>query len=458
MRILRQSIDKLRRGPLLFPRPTNSIGGGRTRAGRHFSTSDTDSKTPHQHFDFRVSRLGLAPKWIQPSLKTITQLPEVQVAVEALAGTTKPTSMTKTVEDDLERATQVLESMQRGGPEHLAVVTLRAELQQRMGHHAKAHMFVCQLETLWSEQKRTSMATTTVELALAKAKTLWYTGDFQSAETCCEELLDMDHVQELPLHYASALTGYGLSKIGQCATLDDAFVVRDPCRMALKQLEQYRSQLGVAYIAAHLNLGVAEAVYGDVVAKERGLDVPMDRALKTWTQGMTALEGRSPRTATEQAIIAALQVRFEANLAWGVLKIDDDMDDIVPEASEHAANAISVLDGIQTVDNNEKEYLRRVLTILATCYHKAGKAVTAEGLLQSATTLPSIGCTLTKLDEKSAFQSYSDLCKDWDKRQSDADRYASKANEIDTTLPESWQGKSSIVSSLWFWTPDEFVY
>ena len=39
------------------------------------------------------------------------------------------------------------------------------------------------------------------------------------------------------------------------------------------------------------------------------------------------------------------------------LQVDDGMDDIIPEASEHAGNAISVLDKITSVENNEKEYL-----------------------------------------------------------------------------------------------------
>lgn len=452
---IRQSIHKLGRRPVqLFSRPVAAVRSDRLFSNDASNDQNSNSSSQH-HFDFRTSRLGLAPKWIQPSLETITQLPEVQVAMEALAGTTKPSSST---EGDLDRATQVLESMQRAGNEHMAVVALRAELQQRMGNHNEAHKSVCQLESLWSEEKRSSTATTAIEMSLIKAKALWYKGDLEAAEECCEELLDQDHIQDLPLHYASALTGYGLSKIGRCDSLDDAFVVRDPCRMALKQLEQNSQQSGVALIAAHLNLGVAEAVYGSVVGKERDLDVPMDRALKTWTQGMTVLEGRSPRSSTEKAATDALQVRLEANLAWGILKIDDDMDDIVPEATEHAGNAINVLDSITTIDNNDKEYLRRILTILSVCFHKAGKAVTAEGLLQSATSMPSIGCTLTKLDERSAFESYSDLCNNWDKRQSDADRYAAKAKELDSSLPNDWQGKDSIVSSLWFWTPDELAY
>lgn len=453
--LLKQSIPHsfLRRGTLLYGRPQSFAA---TVGRRTFSNGTTNSQ--QNHFDFRVSRLGLVPKFMPPAvLETIVQLPEVQVAVEALAGSTATSNTT--LMDDLERATQVLESMQRGGKEHLAVVALKAELLQRRGCHDQAHATLGQLLALWKEQKHSSMAETAVELALVQAKLLWYMGDFEQAEACCEALLEEDHVQEMPIHYASALTGYGLSKIGLCQTLDDAFVVRDPCRMALKQLEQ--QQQTAPLIAAHLNLGVAEVVYGNVVATERDLDVPIDPALKTWTQGMTVVERRSSRSlsgAVDQAIMAALQVRLEANLAWGVLKIDDGMDDIVPEASEHAGNAISILDSITNVENNDKEFLRRVLTILATCYHKAGKAVTAEGLLQSATSLPSIGCILTKLDEISALQSYSDLSKDWDKRQSDMESYASKAGELGKALPESWQGKSSVLSSLWFWTPDEFVY
>ena len=444
--LLRQSTHKLHRCK-------GCIG-----ATRHSSQESSTTSTTTTAFDFRVSRLGLIPKFVQPSLDTITQLPEVQNVVNILAGNAK--SVATTTQSDLERATQVLESIQEAGDEHVAVVALRAELLQRQGQHDRALQALTELKTLFPQKTRSNMQTRTVDLQLATAKTMWYAGQFQTVEECCEELLEDDHIQEMPLHYASALTGYGLAKMGNCNTLDDAFVVRDPCRMALKHLEQQQQQHrhSLALVASHLNLGVAEVMYGNVVGMERGLNVPMDPALRTWTQGMTLLEGLPSRSSTTERIVSALEARIEANLAWGILKVDDDEDDIIPEASEHAGKAVKVLDKIVDVDNNDKEYLRRVLTILASCYHKAGKAVTAEGLLQSATSLPRIGCTLTKLDVQSALQGYSNLCQDWDKREGDANKFAAKAAELEATLPEAWQGKASIMSSLWFWTPDEFSY
>lgn len=426
------------------------------------SSSSKNINDPNQDapsFDFRVSRLGLAPKWITPYMEMLLQLPEIQHAADALAGKGKVSSM---LDSELERASQVMEGMQRGGNEHLAVLALRAELQQRLGNHQAVYKIMCQIESFWSEriekEPRQEYSPASIEFTLAKAKCLWYLGEFDEAFECCDDLLETDELQELPLHYASALTGSGLAKLLTCETLDDAFTVRDPFRMAVKCLEMYSNQLGPALIAANLNLGVAEIIYGNVVREKRDVEVPIDPALKTWTTAITLLERRSSKP-SEQSMISALDVRLQANMAWGIIKIDDDMDDIVPRALEFAGKALKASDGIETIDNNDKEYFRRVLTIVAKAYHKAGKAVTAEGLLQSATTLPSIGCTLTKLDESSAFRAYSGLCKDWEKRQRDAERLETQAKEIESQkLPANWQGKNEIHSSLWFWTPSEFFY
>jgi len=388
-------------------------------------------------------------------LHSILQLPEVLVAVGVLSGKAKASA---TTDSDLDRATQILESIQRGGNEHLASLAIRAELQQRTGKHGGAFKTLSKLQSLVSLEEDTQNQASTFSLSMAIAKTLWYMGNVCEAEKVCVQLLDIDHVQDLPLQYASALTGYGLSKLVQCDSLDDAFTVRDPLRMAVKYLERFPGQYGLPLIAAKLNLGVAEVLFGNVVSENRDLKVPIDPALKTWTQAMTVLDGRSPSTPSEKAIVAALQVRLEGNLAWGVLKINDDMEDIVPLASGYAGNALRVLDEITEIENGEKEFLRRILTVVGTCYHKGGKAVTAEGLLKSAISLPSIGCTLTKLDEKSAYSSLCDLYKEWDKREGDADNFDSKARQLELTLPDQWQGKKEILSSLWFWTPEEFSY
>lgn len=421
------------------------------------SSSRHDSDPGQMKSEFRVSRLGLGPKWIAPYITMLLELPEVQHAADCLAGKIKPSSM---VDSELERASQIMEGTQRGGNEHLAILALHAELQQRLGNHSRANRILCQLKELWMERMGPQLENSpaSIELSLARAKCLWYMGDFDQSYEFCNDILDSDEIQEYPIHYASALSGSGLSKLLTCHSLADAYRIRDPFRMAVKALEMYQSQLGTALTAANLNLGIAEVMYGSIVERERQVEVPMDPALKTWTRGISLLESRT-LTRTEKALLSALDSRLQSNMAWGVLRINDEMDDIVPRALEFAGNALKASDKIEEIQNEDKEYFRRVLTILATTYHKAGKAVTAEGLLQTATSLPRIGCTLTKLDERSALQSYSNLCRDWDKRQGDAKRLESRAKKLEEEeLPKTWQGKDDICSSLWFWTPSEFFY
>jgi hypothetical protein len=108
---------------------------------------------------------------------------------------------------------------------------------------------------------------------------------------------------------------------------------------------------------------------------------------------------------------------------------------------------------------------------VATCYHRAGQAVTAEGLFQSAISSfdssssslqqkqqhVTIANPLAKLEKIGALQAYANLLRDWERREGDAKKYESQAAEINESLPSGWQGKSGIHSSLWFWTPGTFL-
>ena len=93
---------------------------------------------------------------------------------------------------------------------------------------------------------------------------------------------------------------------------------------------------------------------------------------------------------------------------------------------------------------------------MALCYHQTSQAVTAEGLLQSAVDGPSIS-PLEKIDLREAYSAYAALLHDWDRRERDAAQLEQQAADTDAQLPVSWQGKSSIHSTLWFWTPSLFI-
>ena len=215
--------------------------------------------------------------------------------------------------------------------------------------------------------------------------------------------------------------------------------------MVIKQLERTDAS-STALAAAHLNMGIAEAVYAETVSKHNNIDVPLDGAMRSWKQGLTTLKKGSHVS----PIRTILQARLQTNMAWGMLQMTRERDHI-QRASEFANEALPLYDKLKRETMN-KEGLGRTLSLLATCYHKSDSAVTAQGLFQSAVDQLA-NSPLQKLERRDAFIRYADLCRDWEKRDRDADKFQQQADDLDASLPDGWKGKSAIHGSLWFWTP-----
>jgi hypothetical protein len=164
-----------------------------------------------------------------------------------------------------------------------------------------------------------------------------------------------------------------------------------------------------------------------------------------------------------------LEAHLNTNMAWGLLQMTHEYDH-VKRASEYAAAALAIYDKkFSGEDEHAKEGLPRTLAILASCYHQMDNAVTAEGLFRTAISLPTSTNTSSNhnqnqsyppalIERRDVLLRYSKLCRDWEKRETDADRYSVLADEFESALPEKWRNKSSILSSVWFWTPSIFQY
>jgi hypothetical protein len=215
--------------------------------------------------------------------------------------------------------------------------------------------------------------------------------------------------------------------------------------MVVKFLEDHPSAVQASTVA-QLNMGVAEAVYAEVVGAARDVEVPLDGAMRAWKQGLT-LQKRPIKKPGNPAVQAALEARLNSNLAWGLLQMGTRERDHVKRASVFAGEALG---------HAETEGLTRTLTLVATCYHQSNQAVTAEGLYQSALGAAAVS-PLEKLELRDAASSYSKLLSDWDRRERDTEMNKQRATDIDESLPGPWQGKSGIHGSLWFWTPNLFL-
>jgi hypothetical protein len=202
-----------------------------------------------------------------------------------------------------------------------------------------------------------------------------------------------------------------------------------------------------AQALSYLNFGVAEAVYADVVSREQNVDFPLDNAMRAWKQGLTALK-RLPRNELSQRI----EARLLSNMAWGLLKMKHN--DHVQDASTFAGDSLKVYDEM----DHEKQGLGRALALVASCLHKSGSAVTAEGLFLSAISEDDTmnSSTLQKVQLRDSYRALVDLYRDWEKRDGDAKHYDDKASVLSASLPPAWQGKIGIHSTLCFWTPEVF--
>jgi hypothetical protein len=304
------------------------------------------------------------------------------------------------------------------------------------------------------------------DLLLATAKVHWMNGNFKKSQEICESILSTynDLEETFPttnLHMAAAMTGKALSQLADMKSLDDAYSVRDYFRVAVKFLERHpptENSLPRATVLS--NCGAAEAIYNIFLEETNDVSVPMDSALRMWFQALqkSSIVVDAQGSNTNLQILAAskfLQASIQANLAWGVLNYEQDRSDRLSKASDYAKKALSVYD---TENVLGKEGIPRVLSVLASCYHQADSAVTAEGLFQSAIDRKGLLVgTSALLQLQDAYLQYAELCRRWEKREGDARNLVEEAKAVEQCLPTNWQGKSGLHGSLWFWTPGEML-
>jgi hypothetical protein len=420
--------------------------------------------------------------------ESIRQLPELETAILNLK-LEQPLSSSSNIESSiqaLERAVQIFGSYRSGSMEHVACFALLAEFQNRNNAYTECSTTLNELLRAYNDT-HSAILNDVVQLGLAKLH--WFHGHHELAKEICDSLVDRNRPIE-----AAARTGQAVSRLSLVSSLDDVFSVRDPFRMTIKRLEHTAHPASTVLAAAYLNMGVAEAVWAETVSKHNEVDAPLDAAMRNWKQGLTTLKkGNSKnsisgatlssssghRTGESSSLRSILQARLLANMAWGMLQKTNELD-YVSRAVEFASESLAIYDALgassttapvdATADKGElsvvvveKEGLGRTLSVLGTCYHLDGNAVTAQGLLQSAldkvpmrfssSTITTTASVLQCIEQRDTYLRYANLCQDWDQREGDAKQMHQKANDIDSfLLPDGWSDKSPIHGSLWFWT------
>lgn len=384
-------------------------------------------------------------------LHSIRQLPEIETAIQSFV-------ISETVQTSLERSCDIFSSFNEGGIEHKAALALLAECYVYRNDPVSCINTIHKLQEYMNKQQSdpTSAATKTIPIptlklqrlavSIAQAKAYWLAGSFQSTLDVCEHLYPSttnefmtattNNEQEI-----CARTGHGLARLLQSTTLDDVYTVKDPFRMTIKALEHRAKSnkvINIALAAAYMNMGIAEVIYAETVAKAHSLqlhhDVPLDNAMKQWKMGLTILKQHSKsilkNTSTSKnsqqlkTIIQLLEAKMNTNMAWGLLQMTkhDGVSNIykntsderlLEDAFDYAGKAAAIYASFSagtttqssTLNENDvtnvansstssntnsgadrinKKGLNFTLTVIAECYEKSGNAVVAEGLLQSA--------------------------------------------------------------------------
>lgn len=374
---------------------------------RRFST-DSSFRSPLAS----SSSLGLFDSHVSPHIESLSALPEINAA-----DMSDPTPASI---EGLKRAVQIFEGI--GGPLHTAVLVLLADAYQQTGQY--------ELSTQILKKLINDDSTSPTRTRLALSKVLCFQGDFDGALQISTELLGSPDVMSSPIARGLALCSQGTTRLLQLSSASSYQKSQDIVEVigvAAKSLEPHAA-------AAYNNKGIAQFV-SEIIFLDR---VRVDPAMTTFHKAL------------EMTDDALLEGRIYNNMATTLLLDDDDDEHLLKLASEYSRNAIRIYESATTLSESEKRSgLARALALAANCYVRADSAVTAEGLFQTAIETTGVD-PLTKITQREAFASYSDLCSKWDKRAVDAERLKLKGAQVNDTLPDGWKGQQGIVSGLIF--------
>lgn len=244
-------------------------------------------------------------------------------------------------------------------------------------------------------------------------------------------------------------------------------------------------QLALSCASSYCNQGVVDLISNIMQTRETLSDCaghPSDSAMITWKSGLKILErlqqSNESMNIHHTYILKATKARLYCNMAWAILfsssyttpniKVQPVKEDQLKTASEYASLALKLYDEIIVLGNDHyigdnkaiKHMMGRALGLVASCYARAGSAVTAEGLLQTAIDLYQVldnsdkeECPITQIDSRSIYLYYSSLCSNWERRESDAKKNQNVALKINNEiLSENWGDISAIYSGLWIFT------
>jgi tetratricopeptide (TPR) repeat protein len=422
-------------------------------------------------------------------MDSITVMPEVLYAMNNKAS--------RHMLDGLQRSCDVFRQINPEGDEYKAVLLLKAQTLSELNLYQDCVKDLDVILKLLENDKEI------FQIKLARSKMNWLQGRFVEALEDANAISDIApdvNFYNVPLYQGIALNSLGLCEMAilgfkdidllilngdaiepPIAQMKDAgeaagtfkmasSVLRNAYTRSKQENDQQIVPLGLATATSYINQGVAEIM--NVLIKSQCIKsyVSCDHAMQAWRDALNILDEIAKLDAAlsekQKLLMKIIQVQAYSNMAWTLLfsssYVSKDTKSLkestLKTASEYAGSALKIASALvdDNIDNIAvQNALGRSLSLVASCYARAGSAVTAEGLLQTAMEkLKQDLNPMYSLNARSAHISYFKLCSNWEKRNADADKSKIKALDLDQSLGK-WKGASSIYSGYSFITIDQ---
>eukprot|EP00978_Attheya_sp_CCMP212_P010175 scaffold24444_cov48-Attheya_sp.AAC.1 len=458
-------------------RNSHSDAFGRGVVVRSFSTATTENnpasanrtgqQTNHRAGD--LVSLGLASCISEETMQSIQSLPEVKEALTS-SNSSSSSSSSQQRSEALERAADIFQSILPWGKEHVAIVLLLVEeWNTTMTRYTDCLKRLLELE---DHYKNPNDIETRRAMSLARQKMAWFHGEDPLTELAVHNAAaDSDNDDDNNMASMCASNGLGLSlllkKHSEWTSEEKEVILKQlhhSKELALQNVGENNDSWRMAFAASCSNLGVAQHLLGD-----------FQEAIVTMNEGLDAIVTENDNSDHYKAEMVT--ARLHCNLAWiylfhgDVVEGKKTTETDLKDASHHARTALE-LETITPTNNagssssmqvaaQQQQAMRRALGLVAECYARAGSAVTAEGLFQSAVerVLPGLNERAPPhaiIDARNVHMAYSQLCDNWDKRQGDAAVHKQTAKALENELGLYWKSQSGLVSGLWFYTKSDF--
>lgn len=414
---------------------------------------------------------------------------------------------------DIQRATEIFSQYALGGRDHLATLLFQVDFLNDSGFPHEAALKLKEYALLNNANKYMMLSPFHLMLAQARLEWIngRFNAAIEYAKTASDQSVS-EESDEAVLKQTTALNVQAVSRMSQLdlyskqidlSTILEVEDILGTFKVASRissneyRLSKSSPEALLSTTMALCNQGVAELFFISIKNKKTLLTssklsshlIPIDPAMTAWRQALSYLE--TTEFNQDQLLVDLLRAKIYCNMSHALLfssftSITDHhstiTDSDLKNASEFASLAIKIYNSLITsklyistdfsrilkVESDTpisskgvhiscflQQDLARALSLAASCYAKSGSAVTAQGLFQTSidvleSSQGNYPWPLTALDARTTLLGYADLCRQWEKRDTDYRLNLEKAEKIEKSLQPPWKNKASILSGIIF--------